>query len=67
MQRPSWRDRLLGHRTAVWATTGALGLSALAALGHGCSWLVPVGALLVRSASASARQRVTVWREWTEA
>ncbi len=67
MNRPPASDFVFGHHAAVWLATGTLAVSALAALGHACSWLVPVGALLARSRCISARGRVVRWRRWTEA
>jgi hypothetical protein len=67
MNRPSSFDFLLGHRAAVWLTTGATGVSALAWLSHGTSWLVPLVALAARNGCLAASGRVGRYRRWAEA
>jgi hypothetical protein len=64
MNRPPYRDFLLGHRASTVLTSSAAGVAGVACLAHAVSWLVPVFALYVCGASFAARKRVTIYRKW---
>ena len=64
MNRPPYRDFLLGHRASIVLTSGAAAVAGVACLAHAVTWLVPLFAMYVCGASFAARKRVTIYRNW---